>query len=219
MEYVSEIFIYILKGVIIGIVASAPMGPVGILCIRRTVKKGRIYGIMTGAGAALSDLLYALLTGYGLILIAPLTEPKTLFWMKLIGSIMLAAFGIYMYRTGPRVKEHPESKTKGSLLRNFVTSFFITLCNPAIIVLFLALFNMLMPLTGTEDIVQKATVYASIVGGAMLWWLGLTYVINKMSNNFGDKGVQRLNRTVGILVLFFAVVYALLTIFGISIVG
>ena len=118
MEYVGEILIFILKGIIIGIVASAPMGPVGILCIRRTVKKGRLYG-----RAAKRDLLYALLTGYGLALISPLTEEGNVFWVKIAGSIMLAAFGVYMYRTGPRVKKHPESGTKGSLLRKFVTSF------------------------------------------------------------------------------------------------
>ena len=213
MEYVGEILIFILKGIIIGIVASAPMGPVGILCIRRTVKKGRLYGLVTGAGAAISDLLYALLTG------SPLTEEGNVFWVKIAGSIMLAAFGVYMYRTGPRVKKHPESGTKGSLLRNFVTSFFITLCNPAIIFLFLALFNMLAPFAGAGDPVEMTAGYASIVGGAMLWWLGLTYVINKMSNNFGDKGVQRLNRIVGILVLFFALIYALMTICNISFVG
>ena len=96
MEYVGEILIFILKGIIIGIVASAPMGPVGILCIRRTVKKGRLYGLVTGAGAAISDLLYALLTGYGLALISPLTEEGKVFWVKIAGSIMLAAFGVYM---------------------------------------------------------------------------------------------------------------------------
>ena len=66
--YIGDLLIYILKGVIIGIVASAPMGPVGILCIRRTIKKGRAYGIATGMGAALSDLFYAVITGLGLSL-------------------------------------------------------------------------------------------------------------------------------------------------------
>ena len=67
-QIVSQITILeiVIKGVLIGIVASAPMGPVGVLCIQRTLNKGRIYGLVTGTGAALSDILYALLTGYGL---------------------------------------------------------------------------------------------------------------------------------------------------------
>jgi len=216
MENVVELFIYIIKGIVIGIVASAPMGPVGILCIRRTIKKGRIYGIVTGAGAALSDVFYALLTGYGLSLVTPFMEPRNVFWVKLVGCAMLLAFGVYMYRTVPRASLHPESKNKGSLLRNFVTSFFITLCNPAIIFLFLALFNMLAPFAGADEPVYVISEYASIVAGAMLWWLGLTYVIAKMSSNFGEKGIGRINRTIGIIVIAFSVIYTLMTLFGIS---
>ncbi|MCI7645097.1 MAG: LysE family translocator, partial [Bacteroidales bacterium] len=139
MEDIIELVIHIMKGLIVGVVCSAPMGPVGILCLRRTIKKGRPYGIATGAGAALSDLFYALLTGYGLSLISGYTTHDNIFGIKIAGGIMLMVFGIYMYRTGPRVNYHPEGKTKGSLLRNFITSFFITLCNPVIIFLFLAL--------------------------------------------------------------------------------
>lgn len=216
MEDVIVLLIYIIKGIVIGIVASAPMGPVGILCIRRTIKKGRFYGIATGAGAAMSDVIYALLTGYGLSFVTPFTSPANIFWVKILGGAMLLAFGIYMYRTGPRVKEHPESKTKGSLFRNFITSFFITLCNPAIIFLFLALFNMLAPFAGAESFPHALAGYLSIIVGAMLWWLGLTYVINKMSSNFGEKGIQRLNRTIGIIVMAISLIYTSMTLLGIS---
>ena len=219
MEGIVDLLIYILKGLIIGVVASAPMGPVGVLCIRRTIKKGRIYGVVTGAGAALSDLFYALLTGYGLSLISLFTNENNVFWVKIIGGAMLLAFGVYMFRTGPKVNTHPESKTKGSLLRNFLTSFFITLANPAIIFLFIALFNMLAPFVGTEETYLIGAGYAAIVVGAMLWWLFITYIINKMSSNFGQKGIKRLNRTIGVFVITISVVYVLLTLCGINIIG
>lgn len=218
-SYITGLLIYMLKGIIIGIVASAPMGPVGVLCIRRTIKKGRAYGIATGIGAAFSDIIYALLTAFGMSLITTVSTPETVFWMKLIGCVMLCAFGIYMYRTGPRAKVRPESNTKGSLLRNCVTSFFITLCNPGIIFLFLALFNIVAPFAASGDWIETSVGYGSIMVGAMLWWLGLTSVINKMSSSFGEKGIRRINRTIGILVMFFSAVYALLTLCGISIIG
>lgn len=218
MEYIGEIFIYLIKGIIIGIVASAPMGPVGILCIRRTIKKGRSYGIVTGGGAALSDLFYALLTGYGLSLVSFLTDHDNVFWIKIAGCFMLFAFGIYMFRTGPRVSVHPEGKTKGSLLRNFITSFFITLCNPIIIFLFVALFNMLAPFAGVGGEAESMVGYGGIVIGAMAWWLGLTYVISKMSASFGEKGIRRLNRSIGVLVIFISAIYALMTLFDVSII-
>lgn len=218
MENFVELFVYLLKGIIIGIVASAPMGPVGILCIRRTIRKGRIYGIATGAGAALSDVIYAIITGYGLSLITPYTSPQNIFWVKLIGGAMLLAFGVYMYRTGPRASAHPESKTKGSILHNFFTSFIITLFNPAIIFLFLALFNMLAPFAGSDDPAIILTGYSAIVAGAMLWWLGLTYAINKMSSSFGDKIMRRINRVIGLIVMIVSVLYTLMTLLGISII-
>ena len=96
MEDIIELVIHIMKGLIVGVVCSAPMGPVGILCLRRTIKKGRPYGIATGAGAALSDLFYALLTGYGLSLISGYTTHDNIFGIKLAVCIMLMVFGIYM---------------------------------------------------------------------------------------------------------------------------
>lgn len=218
--YIASLLVSMMKGIVIGMVASAPMGPVGVLCIRRTIKKGRIYGIVTGAGAALSDIIYALLTGFGMSLITTVSQPRNIFFMKLIGCVMLLAFGVYMYRTGPRAKMRPESNTKGTLFRNFLTSFIITLCNPVIIFLFLALFNMMAPFaTASGNPVEMLVGYSSIVVGAMLWWLGLTYVINKMSRTFSEKGVQLINRFIGVLVMAISVIYAVLTLCGISVIA
>ncbi len=218
MEDIVSLPILLLKGIIIGIVVSAPMGPVGILCIRRTIKKGTAYGLATGIGAALSDLIYALITGYGLSRIPFLQDEDNAFWIKIIGSAMLLGFGLYMYRSGPKIKEHPEGKTKGSLLRNGITAFFITLFNPAIIFLFIALFNITAFFAGGHSQVVLATGYAGIAAGALLWWLGLTYIIGRMRKSFGEKGIRRLNRTVGVIVIVFSVVYATLTICGIPLI-
>lgn len=105
----------ILKGLLVGIIASAPMGPVGILCIQRTIQKGRPYGIVTGAGAALSDIFYALITGLGMSFVMDfIGEKQNIFWLKLAGSVMLFIFGLYMFRTESNdVKNvHPSSGKK-----------------------------------------------------------------------------------------------------------
>ena len=76
-----DILDLILKGILIGIIASAPMGPVGILCIQRTLNKGRWYGFATGLGAAISDMLYALITGLGMSFIMDfISSPQALFY-------------------------------------------------------------------------------------------------------------------------------------------
>lgn len=214
-EYIGTFQLF-LKGLLVGIVASAPMGPVGVLCIQRTLQKGRSYGIVTGAGAALSDIIYALMTGLGMSFVMEfVTNERNLFVMKLVGSIMLFVFGIYMFRTDPRKCLRPVSKSKGSLLHNFVTSFLVTLSNPLIIFLFIALFNM-FTFVIPGNWFGQCVGYVSIVGGAMLWWLGLTYVITRMKRNFGVRGIQRLNRTIGTIVLVASVLYAVMTLFHLS---
>lgn len=215
-EFTSTFQLF-LKGLLVGIVASAPMGPVGVLCIQRTMQKGRIYGLVTGAGAALSDIIYALMTGYGMSFVLEFIDnERNLFIMKLIGSLMLFIFGIYMFRTDPNKCIRPVSKNKGTVFHNFLTAFFVTLSNPLIIFLFIALFNMFTFII-PGNLFGQCVGYISIVAGAMLWWLGLTYIINKMKKNFGVTGIKRLNMTIGSVVLVASVLYALMTFFKISI--
>ena len=135
-EYISTFQLF-LKGLIIGIIASAPMGPVGILCIQRTLQKGRSYGIVTGAGAALSDLFYALITGAGMSFVIDFVDnERNVFWLKLVGSVMLFIFGIWTFVADPRKSFRPVSHSKGTLFHNFITSFFVTVSNPLIIFCF-----------------------------------------------------------------------------------
>jgi len=215
VEYVSTMQLF-LKGLLIGIIASAPMGPVGILCIQRTMQKGRSYGIVTGAGAALSDIIYALATGAGMSFVMDFIDNEhNLFVLKLGGSVMLFAFGIYMFRSDPRKCIRPTSSNKGTLFHNFVTSFLVTFSNPLIIFLFLALFNM-FTFVIPGNWFGQCVGYISIVVGAMLWWLGLTYVITRMKRNFGLRGILRLNRTIGTAVLVVSVAYAVMTLLHLS---
>ncbi len=208
-----ELFV---KGLLVGILASAPMGPVGILCIQRTLQKGRRYGLVTGAGAALSDIIYALITGLGMSFVMDfINNEQTLFWLKLVGSVMLFIFGLYMFRTDPKKCLRPTPKKKGTLMHNFVTSFLVTLSNPLIIFLFTALFA-LLTFVVPEHLFEQCVGYTSIVVGAMLWWFGLTYVIARMRNSFGLRGILILSRTVGTIVLVVSVVYALMTLFHLS---
>ena len=207
----------VLKGLIVGIIISAPMGPVGILCIQRTMKKGRIFGIATGAGAALSDFLYALMTGMGMHFVIEFIERgQTLFWLKLMGSVMLLIFGIHTYLQDPRKGMRAKMKRKGTLFYNFISGFGLTISNPLIIFLFIALFNMFTFVIPANPLGQ-AIGYLSIIAGAMLWWLGLTYVITKMKDNFGLRGILYLNRSIGSIVVCSSIIYAIMTLWNLSI--
>lgn len=99
MIQIETILDILVKGFVIGIVVSVRC-TVGVLCIQRTLNKGRWYGFVTGLGASLSDIAYALLTGYGMSFVFDYIN-KNIFYLQLLGSIMLLAFGIYTFRSNP----------------------------------------------------------------------------------------------------------------------
>jgi threonine/homoserine/homoserine lactone efflux protein len=206
----------VVKGIIIGIVASAPMGPVGILCVQRTLNKGRIYGFVTGCGAAVSDIIYALITGYGLSFIYDfINNQHNLFWLQLCGSIMLLGFGIYTYRSKPVENTRKVSHNRSNLIRNGISGFFITLSNPLIVFLFLAMFTPLSFMLPDLPLYQQAIGYLSILGGAMLWWLFITYAVNKLKSRFDVRGIWIINRIIGAVVITASFISVILILTGI----
>lgn len=205
----------IVKGIIIGVVASAPMGPVGVLCIQRTLNKGRAYGLVTGLGAAFSDILYALLTGYSLnLLYDVISNPSTVYWMQLVGAIIMFIFGVHTFRTNPVQNTRNVSRNKSSLLRNGMTGFFITLSNPMIILLFIALFSPFNFVIPEMSLPYQCFGYLSIFAGAMLWWLFITYVVNKLRARFDVRGIWIINRVIGGAVMLGSLVGAILIATG-----
>ena len=132
---------FIFKGIIIGVIASAPMGPVGILCIQRTLNKGRWYGFVTGIGAALSDIVYALFTGLGMSFVMDfVNNAQNKFYLQIFGGILLLVFGVYCFKSNPMKNMHKSSNKQGTLLHNGITAFLVTLSNPLIVFLFMATF-------------------------------------------------------------------------------
>ena len=191
----------IIKGLLIGVVASAPMGPVGVLCIQRTLNKGRWYGFVTGIGAAFSDIIYALITGFGMSFVVDFIQNEdTLFYVQMGGSAMLLAFGLYMFRCDPARSIRPTSPRKGTLAHNMVTGFLVTFSNPLIIFLFVALyarFAFVVP----EHVIPQSLGYLSIFVGALAWWFVLTAAIDKVRAHFNERGLLVINRLVGSVVI------------------
>ena len=204
----------ILKGLLIGVIASAPMGPVGVLCIQRTLNKGRWYGFVTGLGAAASDIIYALITGLGMSFVMDLiTNPTNKFWLQISGSVLLLVFGIYCWRSNPTSNMHRSGKQKGTLWHNGVTAFLVTFSNPLIIFLFMATFAQfafVIPSHPTEMTLG----YLSIVVGALLWWFGLTWLVDKVRGKFDESGILILNKIIGSVVIVFSLVLLIGTVFN-----
>ena len=210
---IITLLLVILKGLFIGVICSAPCGPVGVLCIQRVLNKGFKYGILTGIGATLSDIIYALISGLGMSFVTDFVKDENnKLIMQLLGSAMLLAFGIYMILTHHNRHTIKVSKERG-LLKNFFTAFLLTFSNPLIILLFLVLFARFDFITPDLP-VNMAIGYLSIIFGAMLWWLGLSFVINKIRNTFSDKYIRTLNMGIGTIVISAAIAGFVFTITG-----
>ena len=202
----------IAKGLIVGIVASAPMGPVGILTIQRTLNKGRWYGFVTGCGAAISDMFYAIISGLGLSFVLDFVErgPNRVL-LSISGSILLFIFGIWMFFSKP-AQPHRPSRRKGTLAHNALTGFLVTLSNPLIVFLFLALFTR-FAFVVPDHPVEQVFGYLGIFGGALLWWFCLSGVINRLRNRFHMETIRRINRCLGIIVMLVSLVGLVLWLF------
>ena len=205
----------LVKGFIIGVVVSAPMGPVGVLCIQRTLNKGRWYGFVTGLGASLSDIAYALLTGYGMSFIFDFINAN-IFYLQLLGSVMLLGFGYYTFRSNPVQSIRPISPGKGTYLHNFITAFLVTLSNPLIIFLFIGFFARFTFVLPGIPIAEQLIGYMAVLLGAISWWFGITYFVDKVRNRFNLRGIWLINRVIGIIVIVVALFGFIFTLLGAS---
>lgn len=203
----------IFKGMLIGIIASAPMGPVGVLCIQRVLNKGRWQGFATGLGAAFSDIIYALFTGLGMsFLMDFITQPAPLYILKVAGSALLLFFGIYTFRSKPKPVKLL-NKNNMSLIYNAHTAFWITLANPLIILLFIAVMAQVSFVIPDHPL-EMGIGYMSIFAGALLWWFGLTWLIDQIRGRFSQDGIAMINKIIGAIVILVSLVFLVGTVFN-----
>lgn len=207
MGFFECLFYIIWRGIAIGILISAPMGPVGILCIQRTLYKGRKTGLYTGIGAAISDLFYCILTGFGLSFIEEFLERNQNI-IQLAGSAVLIAFAIYLFKKNPAssLKTPQEEDPQVKLHTNILGGFLFTFSNPLILFLIIGLFarfNFTLPEISFYYYIAG---YAAIFVGAVLWWEFVTFSVNKLRAHFNLRSMWLINRIIGVIILLFAVV-------------
>ncbi len=195
-----------LKGVIAGVAISAPVGPVNVLCVSRTISKGWIAGIVSGIGAAAADTFYGSIAGFSIsIVIGFLIREESK--LRLFGGILLVLLGIWYYMKRPEsLSKHGKRKADHS---DLVTTFLLNLTNPTTVLSFLAVLAVL-GLGGHRAAWLTLMMVAGIFAGAMVWWLILTGVTNYFRDRFTDKSMLWMNRIGGIAIGAFGVLMFLL---------
>lgn len=206
MDFIESLIYMIWRGVAIGILISAPMGPVGMLCIQRTLAKGRRPGLYTGIGATISDLFYCLLTGFGLSFIQEFLEHNQNV-IQLVGSAVLIGFGIYLFKKNPASSiTQSDQDEPVSPKKNILGGFFFTVSNPLILFLIIGLFARFNFPVPEVKFYHYIVGYISIAAGALGWWWMVTYIINKVRTHFNLRSMWLINKIIGSVILIFAIV-------------
>ncbi|MBW8707912.1 MAG: LysE family transporter [Alphaproteobacteria bacterium] len=192
----------ILSGVVMGLVAAVPIGPVNLICIRRSFAFGPVNGFVSGLGAALGDGLFAAIMGFGLTWIAQMIEGYITI-IELIGGALMVWMG-YKIFISPPVLRCPDTKaeSEGSNLgRAIMSTFALTVTNPITLITFGGMFATLGGLAGGAGSFNDAGfVVAGVVGGSAGWWLALTTVIGLFHTRIDEQAMRIINRTCGVLV-------------------
>ena len=174
-------FLLLLKGLIIGFAIAAPVGPIGILCIQRSLHDGFKIGLMTGMGAALADGTYGLIAGFGLTAISSILVNHQL-WIRIIGGLFLIYLGIKTLLTPPRDRSTERNSDK-SPWHAFATTYILTLTNPMTILSFVAIFAGLGLGAAETNYINAIFLVVGITLGSAIWWLllsgGVAYILHK----------------------------------------
>lgn len=198
--------LYILfSGFFIGVVISAPMGPIGMLVIQRTLNKGRLSALYTGVGASLSDLIYCLLTGLGLSFVTDfITNNQSI--LQVLGSMVLIIYGFYLFKANPSRALKPTQDSPTNYARDFATGFLFTFSNPLILFFIIGLFARFNFMDANYQFYHYIVGYIAIVGGALGWWFGITYFVDKVRRHFNVRSMWLINRIIASILLIMAVV-------------
>jgi len=198
----EEVLLLILEGMILGISVSAPVGPIGVLCIQRTLNKGRNFGLISGLGAVIADTFYAILAIFGISFIIIDANNYT---FRLIGGIILAIVGVKMFFTNP-VAQIRRPTSKRTYLGYFASTFLLTITNPLTIVFFAASFTALGLNKYAGNPFFLLTLVLGVFMGASLWWFFLVFIVNTFRKKFRLRSLWWINKISGLLITFLAII-------------
>jgi len=190
----------LLKGALIGFSIAAPVGPIGVLCIRRTLAEGRASGFVSGLGAASADALYGGIAGFGLTFISSLLVGQQA-WLRFVGGVFLCYLGIRILLALPAQQASPFKG--GGLFKAYVSTLFLTLTNPMTILSFAAVFAGLGLASSRGNYMSASLLVLGVFIGSASWWLLLSGAVGAYRNRVPSSGLVWVNRISGVIIVGF----------------
>jgi threonine/homoserine/homoserine lactone efflux protein len=201
---------FFLRGLIIGFSIAAPVGPIGVLCIRRTLATGRVSGLVSGLGAATADAVYGCIAGFGLTFISSVLIRQQ-DGLRLIGGGFLCYLGLKTFLARPL--EQAVSVKRSGLLGAYASTFFLTLTNPMTILSFAAVFAGLGVASAGGNYASAEVLVMGVFMGSALWWLTLSGVVSAFRAKLNSRWLRWVNRISGVIITGFGLL-ALLSLRG-----
>lgn len=195
-----------LQGIVVGFSIAAPVGPIGILCIQRTLAKGRAHGFTTGLGAATADAVYGSIAGFGLTLISDVLIAQQN-WLRLVGGLFLLYLGARTLISKPGKKA--ERFSSGGLLKDYGSTFLLTIANPMTILSFAAVFVGLGLGNSVGDYGYAGLFVAGIFSGSLIWWILLTSAVGFFQAKFSEERLRFINAASGLIIMGFGLYFIL----------
>jgi threonine/homoserine/homoserine lactone efflux protein len=190
------------EGIIIGFAIAAPVGPIGVLCIRRTLAEGRASGFVSGLGAATADAVYCSVAALGLTFVANLLVGGEL-WLRLVGGAFLIFLGVKTFLALPAERAAPAGRS--GPLGAYASTFFLTLTNPTTILSFAAIFAGLGAGAVGGDVYSAMLLVLGVFLGSALWWLILSGTAGLIRVKLSARGLRWVNRVSGTVIATFGV--------------
>lgn len=194
----------LLRGIVIGFSIAAPVGPIGVLCIRRTLNDGRTIGFASGMGAATADAFYGCVAAFGLTLVSDFLIGQK-FWLSLIGGLFLITLGVKNFISCPSDSSSPDSPRGRGLIAAYASTLFLTLTNPATILSFIVIFAGLGIVNETRDSFAAFILVIGVFIGSALWWLSLSLGVGFFRDRFNATAMIWVNRISGMIIGTFGI--------------
>ncbi len=195
---------FLIKGLILGFAIAAPVGPIGVLCIRRTLADGKMNGFFSGLGAATADMFYGAVAAFGLTAVQKILVGQQ-FWLHILGGCFLLYLGLRTFFTGP-AKQAVVSEARRGLVSAYLSTLGLTLTNPATIISFTVIFAGLQLGVTNGNVLSAGLLVSGVFLGSAAWWLTLSSIVGFFRKKFTPEWMAWVNRLAGLIIFVFGVI-------------
>jgi threonine/homoserine/homoserine lactone efflux protein len=192
---------FFVKGFFIGFMVAAPLGPIGIIALQRTISKGYLSGLFSGLGISTADAIYGSIAAFGVTALSSLLLAQQS-WLRLLGGIVVCGFGIRIYSQAASQKIATSTDHK-SCFGAYISALFLTLMNPALIISFTAIFASLEIVYTSLNYFSTLLLIVGVFSGSAIWWVFLSGMASRLKSRLTESFIQKFNHITGALIVAF----------------